>query len=162
MHVLRLNTILFITGSLLWYLAAGLLLYVLIAPVNVKSGGSESVRRPVLRDEKQKTKLPPVAEFATVWHTLLQRPIFDPPPPPPPTVIKPDPPKLKAQLMATAVDRGEPTAMFKIPSGKYVTLKSGETFENDSGTARIIKIEGKQVTIQFDGFDDQITISMGK
>jgi hypothetical protein len=159
MHVLRLNTVLFITGSLLWYLAAGLLLYILIALVNVKSSGSKSVRRPVLRDEKQKTKLPPIAEFATVWHTPLQRPIFDPPPP---TVIKPDPPKLKAQLMATAVDRGEPTAMFKIPSGKYVTLKSGETFENEPGIARIIKIEGKQVTIQFDGFDDQITISIGK
>jgi hypothetical protein len=162
MHILRLNTILFVTGSLLWYLSAGLLLYVLIAPVNVKSGGSESVRRPVLRNEKQKTELPPIAEFATVWHAPLQRPIFDPPPPPPPTVIKPDPPKLKAQLMATAVDRGEPTAMLKIPSGKYVTLKSGDAFENDPGTARIIKIEGKQVTIQFDGFDDQITISMGK
>ena len=162
MHILRLNTILFVTGSLLWYLSAGLLLYVLIAPVNVKSGGGETVRRPILRDEKQRAELPLIAEFATVWHTPLQRPVFDPPPPPPPTVIKPTPPKLKAQLMATAVDRGEPTAMFKIPSGKYITLKSGETFENDPGIARIIKIEGKQVTIQFDGFDEQIIVRMGK
>ncbi|MDR3198683.1 MAG: hypothetical protein LBU34_12520 [Planctomycetaceae bacterium] len=130
--------------------------------MTVESGSRDPVRRPVLRDEKKKTELPPIAEFAAVWHIPLQRPVFDPPPPPPPTVIKPDPPKLKAQLMATAVDRGEPTAMFKIPSGKYVTLKSGETFENDPGTARIIKIEGKQVTIQFDGFEEQITISMGK
>ncbi|MDR1480179.1 MAG: hypothetical protein LBJ00_14685 [Planctomycetaceae bacterium] len=162
MHILRLNTILFLAGSLFWYLAAGLLLYILVAPVKVTSGKIESVRRPVLQNEKQKTEIPALAEFATIWHTPLQRPIFDPPPPPPPVEIKPDPPKLKAKLMATAIERGEPTAMFKIPSGKFVTLKSGDSFENDPGIARITKIEGKQVTLKFDGFEEQITISIGK
>lgn len=163
MHILRLNTILFVIGSLLWYVAGGLALYAAFGPVRVPTDESGQVRRNAVKNtDNKKQELPPIASFAVVWHTPLQRPVFDPPPPPPPPVIKPDPPKLKAQLMATAVDRGQPTAMFKIPSGRYVTLKTGETFDNSPGTAKIIRIEGKQVTMQFEGFEDEITINVGK
>jgi hypothetical protein len=159
--LLRLNTILFVTGSLLWYVACGLALYSAFGPVRVSTDETSPSRRTtVTNTNNRKQELPPVATFASVWHTPLQRPVFDPPPPPPPVEVKPDPPKLKAQLMATAVDRGQPTTMFKIPSGKYVTLKVGETFDNSPGIAKIIAIDGKNVTLQFEGFDDQITISV--
>jgi hypothetical protein len=85
---------------------------------------------------------------------------FDPPPPPPPQVVKPDPPKLNAKLMATAVDRGQPTAMFRIPSGRFMTLKVGDTFDNEPGTAKIVGLDGKQVTLQFEGFEEQTTIGI--
>ena len=74
--------------------------------------------------------------------------------------IKPVPPKLNAKLMATALDRGQPTAMFRIPSGRFATLHVGETFDNDPGIARIIAIDGKQVTVQFEGFEEQVTVNM--
>jgi hypothetical protein len=41
-----------------------------------------------------------------------------------------------------------------------VTLKVGDTFDNDPGTAKIIGIEGKQVTLQFEGFEEQTTIGI--
>jgi hypothetical protein len=157
MHILRLNTILFVLGSLFWYLAAGLLLYAMFAPVKVDVEG-EIIRRGVSGDSATtKADLPSIAAFAAVWNTPLQMPIFDAPPPP---EIKPDPPKLNARLMATAVDRGQPTAMFRIPSGNFFTLKVGETFDNDPDIARIIAIEGKQVTVQFEGFDETLIINI--
>jgi len=161
MHVLRLNTILFVFGSLFWYLAVGLLLYSAFGPVRVELADGTSVRRGVSTvSTTKKTDLPPVAAFAAVWHTPLQRPVFDPPPPPPPVVVKPDPPKLKAKLMGTVIDRGQPAAMFRIPSGRFVTLKVGDTFDNDPGTAKIVAIDGKQVTLQFEGFEEQVTIGI--
>ncbi len=161
MHILRLNTTLFVTGSLLWYIAGGLVLYAAFGPVKILQHENSTVRQNAAAPtNEKKQKLPPIAAFAAAWHTPLQRPVFDPPPPPPLSEIKPDPPKLKAQLMATAVDRGQPTAMFKIPSEKYVTLKVGETFDNNPGIAKIIAIDGKQVTLQFEGFTDQIIINV--
>ncbi len=161
MHVLRLNTILFVLGSLFWYMAGGLLLYAAFGPVKVELENGPVVRQNMTKDSgTKKEELPPLSAFATVWHTPLQRPVFDAPPPPPPPEVKPDPPKLKAQLMATALDRGQPTAMFKIPSGKYVTLKVGDTFDNNPGTAKIVGIDGKQVMLQFEGFEEQIKIGM--
>ena len=161
MHVLRLNTILFICGSLFWYLAAGLLLYAAFGPVKVESEAGTPARRAVSNDSgTKKAELPPLAAFAAVWHTPLQRPVFDAPPPPAPPEIKPVPPKLNAKLMATAVDRGQPTAMFRIPSGRFATLKVGDTFDNDPGTAKITGIDGKKVVIQFEGFEDQEIINV--
>jgi hypothetical protein len=157
MHILRLNTILFVVGSLFWYLAAGLLLYAVFAPVKVEVEGKTIPHAISGGSDAKKMELPPISAFATVWHTPLQMPIFDAPPPP---EVKPKPPTLNAKLMATAVDRGQPTAMFRIASGSFVTLKVGETFDNAPGTARITAIEGKQVTLQFEGFDEQQTINI--
>jgi len=161
MHVLRLNTILFVLGSLFWYLAAGLLLYALFGSVKVIPEEDGMIRRAALTNSSTKNAdLPSIATFATVWHTPLQMPVFDAPPPPPPPEIKPEPPRLNARLMATAVDRGQPTAMFRVPSGRFATLKVGETFDNDPGTARIVAIDGKQVILQFEGFEEQLTINI--
>jgi hypothetical protein len=161
MHVLRLNTILFVLGYLFWYLAAGLLLYAIFGPVRVESKEETNTRQSTSNDSGvKKEDLPTMATFAAVWHTPLQRPVFDPPPPPPPPEIKPELPKLKARLMATAVDRGQPAAMFRIPSGRFVTLKVGEAFDDDPAIVRIVNIEGKQVILQFEGFDEQLTINV--
>ena len=161
MHVLRLNTILFVCGSLFWYLAVGLLLYAAFGSVKVEPEAGVPTRRTATSNsDTKKSELPPIAAFGAVWHTPLQRPVFDPPPPPPPPEIKPVPPKLNAKLMGTAVDRGQPAAMFRIPSGRFVTLKVGDTFDNDPGTAKITGIDGKKVTLQFDGFEEQQTISV--
>jgi hypothetical protein len=161
MHILRLNTILFVTGSLFWYLAVGLLLYAVFGPVRVEPEEGIMPRRVVtVNSGTQKTELPSLATFSTIWHTSLQRPVFDAPPPPPPPEIRPEPPRLRASLMATALDRGRPTAMFRIPSGRFVTLTVGDTFDNDPGTARIISIEGTLVTLQFDGFEEQLLINV--
>jgi hypothetical protein len=161
MHVLRLNTILFILGSLCWYMAGGLVLYLVFGSVKVEPEDEMTIRRAVSLDSNaNKEELPPIAAFAAVWHTPLQRAVFDVAPPPPPEEVKPEPPRLKAQLMATSVSRGQPMAMFKIPSGKYVTLKIGETFDNDPGTARIVAIDGKEVTLQFEGFEETTMISI--
>ena len=161
MHVLRLNTILFVCGSLFWYLATGLLLYAALGPVKVEPLEGTAPRRLVVSvSGAKKAELPSLATFAAVWHTPLQRPVFDAPPPPPPPEIKPEPPKLNAKLMGTAVDKGQPAAMFRIPSGRFVTLKVGDTFDNDPGTAKIVGVEGKKVVIQFEGFEEQTTISV--
>jgi len=161
MHVLRLNTILFVLGSLFWYLAAGLFLYAVFAPVKVTPEEGISIRHDALQESNaRRAELPSIATFSAVWHIPLQQPVFDAPPPPPPPEIKPEPPRLNARLMATAVDRGQPTAMFRIPSGRFATLRVGETFDNEPGTARIIAIDGRQVTLQFEGFEEQVTISI--
>jgi len=73
---------------------------------------------------------------------------------------KPVPPNLRAQLMGTTVERGQPAAMFRIPSGRFATLKVGDTFENEPGTVRIVSIEGKAVTMQFEGFEETITLNV--
>ena len=161
MHVLRFKTILFVLGSLCWYMAGGLLLYLVFGSVKVEPEDETLMRRAVSLDSgANKEELPPIAAFAAVWHTPLQRPVFDAAPPPPPVEVKPEPPRLKAQLMATSVSRGQPTAMFKIPNGRFVTLKIGETFDNDPGTAKIVAIDGKQVTLQFDGFEETTTTNV--
>jgi hypothetical protein len=161
MHVLRLNTILFVTGSLFWYMAAGLVLYCIFGSVKAGPEDGIQVRRGALSESGAAEKdLPPIAVFSAVWHTPLQRPVFDAPPPPPPEEVKPEPPRLKAQLLGTAVDRGQPTAMFKIPSGRFATLKVGDTFDNDPGTAAIVAIDGRQVTVRFEGFEETTTISI--
>ena len=161
MQVLRLNTVLFVLGSLLWYMAAGLFLYAAMGKVQVEPTKSEPVRPTGPKESVTKTTdLPPLSAFAGVWHTPLQRAVFDAPPPPSLPEVKPDPPKLKALLMATTVDRGVPKAMLKLPSGKYATLSVGETFDNNPGTAKIVGIDGRQVTLQFEGFEEQITIGI--
>jgi hypothetical protein len=162
MHILRWNTILFVLGSLFWYVAGGLLLYALFGPVKVEPAEDETqIRRVAATDsDGNNGELPPIAAFAAVWHTPLQRPVFDAPPPATPPEVKPEPPRLKTRLMATTVSRGQPTAMFKLPSGKYVTLKVGETFENDPGTAKIVAINGKEVTLQFEGFEETTTLNV--
>jgi len=161
MNVHRLNTILFVIGSLFWYMAVGLLLYCIFGSVKVEPEDGINPRRGAISDSVTvKEDLPPIAAFAQVWHTPLQRPVFDVPPPPPPEEIKPEPPRLKAQLMGTAVDRGQPTAMFRIPSGRFATLKVGDTFDNDPGMATIVAIDGRQVTLQFEGFEETTTVSI--
>jgi len=161
MHILRLNTILFVIGSLFWYMAAGLLLYCIFGSVKVEPEKGIPARRGASPDSgASKEDLPPIAAFATVWHTPLQRPVFDAPPPPPPEEVKPEPPHLKAKLMGTAVDRGQPTAMFRVPSGRFATLKTGDKFDNDPGTATIVAINGGQVTLQFEGFEETTTVSI--
>ena len=161
MHILRLKTILFVIRSLFWYMAAGLLLYGVFGSVKVEPEEETSTRRTTLQDSgATQEELPPIAAFATVWHTPLQEAVFDAPPPPPPEQVKPEPPRLKAQLLGTAVDRGRPTAMFRVPSGKFATLKVGDTFDNEPGTTTIVAIDGRQVTLQFEGFEEAITISV--
>ncbi|MDO5554804.1 MAG: hypothetical protein Q4G68_13685 [Planctomycetia bacterium] len=162
MNIFQVKTILFVVGSLLWYMTIAVVLYTVFGPVVVESTAVPPQRRVAAGTEIKGQELPGIAAFATVWDTPLQRPVFDTPPPPPPPETRPVMPQLKAKLVATMIDQGQPATMFKLPSGRYATLRLGETFENEPGTARIVEINGKQVSIQFDGFDETLIISVGK
>jgi hypothetical protein len=160
MHILRLNTILFMIGSLFWYLAAGLVLYAVWAPVKVESV-NDPVRRPaVSRESENNIELPPIAAYAAVWHNPLQRPVFDAPSLLPAPEVKPELPKIKAQLLATMKETAGPTAMLKIPPGKTVVLKAGDRFENEPGSVQIIEIHDKQIVLKLEGFEEIITLGM--
>ena len=105
--------------------------------------------------------LPQLSSFAKVWYVPLQRPVFDPPPPPPPVVVKPDPPAVRVKLLGTVVERNQPKAMLRLPSGRMAILAAGEVFDNEPGTAAIQEVQSKQVVFIFEGFEEKpITLSV--
>ena len=162
MSILRLKTILFVSGSLLFYMAAGLVLFSIFCPIPVETVSLSARPWTPARLSGKGEPLPPLSAFSAVWDTPLQSPVFDVIPPPP-EEKKVEMPPVNAKFLATIAEGGGLTVMLKLPSGSTKILKSGDTFENLPGTVRILEVRPKSVLVTVEGYEDTtITLELGK
>lgn len=143
---------------LLGITSVGLILHGLFGPIQIVSDDHVTIQS--VRDVPHSDSEIEFSVFASVWNHPLQSPVFDAVPD---EEVKPEPPAIKAMLMATVQEAGEWKAMLKLPSGAIAILSKGDHFENESRKVTILDVGEKNVVVGVEGFDDStITLDLGR